>query len=473
MEGETVDTQNSDEHKTTEREAMPGTPIIRGNTPRPFIYNTMTTLPPSQLPASQDTQGAFSTLSAFPTKPPSAPPLPEEPDDYGEQDERLVTNKGTSSEPEVQGFAWLFEYGLEMDSTLLNTPERLDGLALLYGPAILKGYRLFVGSYETAAHGERTVATIVPDTRPNAEVWGILYRVPQHVVQARGDEPALSDVVHVPLQSNAQAMHVVVQETYRNRTLPCITYGWQDTTALHPFSAKSYDALDIYIRRLTSIAKKQRLPDAYSTKLAQLSVTPAIPDTPSAQNTQRAALSPSMVSQTEQQTEPLVIPIEKLEKVARKQDTSPMSQVQLVPIKVHPQRWFVAFALYLFCLLLAILAFAVVQGVGIANDVLNDHFTLLSVPWLVLIYGLLGGCISSIITLGRIAQPVDAPVFVILTWFTRPFVGAVLALFAYLLLNSGIFLPANTATGGQHEALFLLIGATAGGCEGWLFLRKQ
>ena len=155
MEGETVDTRKSDEHKTTEREAMPGAPIVRGNTPRPFMYNTMTTLPPSQLPeeqTSQDTQGAFSTLSTFPTKPPSAPPLPEEPDDYGEQDERLVTGKGTSSEAEAQGFAWLFEYGLEMDSTLLNTPERLDGLALLYGPAMLKGYRLLVGSYETAAY---------------------------------------------------------------------------------------------------------------------------------------------------------------------------------------------------------------------------------------------------------------------------------------------------------------------------------
>ncbi len=469
-----MDTRKNDEYKPTEREAMPGAPVVRGNTPRPFMYNTMTTLPPSQLPeeqTSQDTQGAFSTLSAFPTKPPSAPPLPEEPDDYGEQDERLVASKETSSVADTQTFAWLFEYGLEMDSTLLNTPERLDGLALLYGPAVLKGYRLLVGSYEVAGYGERTVATIVPDTRPNAEIWGMLYRVPQYVVQTRGDAPALSDIVHVPPQSNTQAMHVVVQETYRNRTLSCITYSWQDITTLHPFSAKNYDALDIYVRRLTSIAKKQRLPDAYSTKLAQLSNIASIPDTPSAQNTQRE--TPAMVSQTEQQTEPLVLPIGKLEKSVRSQEVSPVSRVQRVPIKPHPQRWFVAFALYLLCLLLAILAFAVLQGIGIANNVLNDHFTLLSVPWLVLIYGLLGGCISSIITLGRIPQPIDAPVFVILTWFTRPFVGAVLALFAYLLLNSGIFLPANTATGGQHEALFLLIGALAGVCERWLFLRKS
>jgi hypothetical protein len=358
-----------------------------------------------------------------------------------------------------------------MDNTLLNTPERLDGLALLYGPAILKGYRLFVGSYETTSHGERTVATIIPDTRPHAEVWGILYRVPQYVVQGQGNEPALADVVHVSPQSKAQAMQVVVQETYRNRTLSCITYGWRDTTTLHPFSAQDYDALDAYVHRLISIAKKQRLPDAYSQQLARLSVTPIVPDTPSTQSISKEV--PSRTPPKEQQTEPLVLPIEKLEKAVRVQEPSPVSQVQRVPIKAYPQRWCIAFALYLFCLLLVILAFAVVQGVGIANDVLNDHFTLLSVPWLVLIYGLLGGCISSIITLGRIRQPVDAPVFVIVTWFTRPFVGATLALFAYLLLNSGIFLPTNSTTGGQHTALFLLIGALAGVCESWLFLRKQ
>jgi len=472
MEEETVDTQKNDEQKTTEREAIAGTPIVRGNTPRPFMYNTMTTLPPSQLPEaqfSQDTQG-ISTLSAFPTKPPSAPPLPEEPDEYGEQEERLVSSKEA---PETQAFAWLFEYGLEMDSTLLNTPERLDGLALLYGPAVLKGYRLLLGSYEVAGYGERTVATIVPDARSSAEVWGVLYRVPQHVVQSHGGEPALSDIVHIQPQSSIQVLHVVVQETYRNRALPCITYSWQDTTTLQPFSAKTYDALDVYIRRLTAIAEKQKLPDAYSKKLAQFGSIAGIPDTPLAQSIQEEALSPSLVTKTEQQTEPLVLPIEKLEKAARSQDTSSLvSQVQRVPIKAHPQRVFVAFALYLFCLLLGVLAFAIVQGIGIANDVLNEHFTLLSVPWLVLVYGLLGGCVSSIITLGRIAQPVDAPVFVIVTWFTRPFVGAVLALFAYLLLNSGIFLPANTAIGGQHEALFLLLGALAGVCECWLFLRR-
>src|SRR5437764_9292513 len=43
---------------------------------------------------------------------------------------------------DAQEFLWLFEYGFEMDLPLLNSPERLDGLALLYGSAVLKGYRI-------------------------------------------------------------------------------------------------------------------------------------------------------------------------------------------------------------------------------------------------------------------------------------------------------------------------------------------
>src|SRR5215813_2622861 len=39
-------------------------------------------------------------------------------------------------------FIWLFEYGLEMDATFLNDRKRLNGSAHLYGPAVLKGYRI-------------------------------------------------------------------------------------------------------------------------------------------------------------------------------------------------------------------------------------------------------------------------------------------------------------------------------------------
>lgn len=500
MEEEIVDTQKSDaqmqqdgktdgsREEQSVREATPGASIIRSNTPRPFMYRTTNTIPPSQLPdnlPSQETENVFSTLSAFPTKPPSAPPLPEEPDDYNASEERLYTfplsNNTSSPTHETQAFAWLFEYGLEMDSTLLNTPERLDGLALLYGPVVLKGYELLLRSYEEQGYSTRTLATIVPDTHPRAEVWGVLYRVPLHVTQQRGDEPALLETVHaLPHSGVHTAMHIVVHEIYRNRTLPCITYGCTDTTALHYFSSKqSQDSLDVYVRRLTSIAKKQKLPDAYIQKLARIGSTTSIPDTPFADSAQRET-APSLpivtAIKTEQHTEPLVLPLETLEKSTSSrtvQNIAPLqSQVQRIPLKAHPHRWYVAFALYLFCILLALLSFAIVQGLGIVNDVLSANVTLFSVPWLVLMYGLLGGCISSIVTLGRTPQPIDAPTFVLITWFTRPFVGAVLALFAYLLLSSGLFVSAGVVEG-RHDALFLLIGALAGLCEGWLFLHKR
>jgi len=498
MEEEIVDTQKSDEQNKIEtetdvdgksqdvrpreiREATPGAPIVRSNTPRPFMYNTMTTIPPSQLPDEQlpqDTNGAFSTLSAFPAKPPSAPPLPEEPDDYNEAEERMYTlpapDKVSSPAHETQAFAWLFEYGLEMDSTLLNTPERLDGLALLYGPVVLKGYRLVLGSYGEG-YSTRTLATVVPDTQPDAEVWGVLYRIPHHVTQEHGDEPALLEVVHVLPKSGIQAMHVVVRETYRNRVLPCITYGCRDASTLQHLSSKgTQDSLDIYVRRLTSIAEKQKLPKSYIKSLVRASLIASIPDTPSTQSEQRQTSLPVATAiKTAQDTEPLVLPIETLEKVSASKASSPLlNQVQRVPIKEYSQRWFMAFAIYLFCLLFAVLTFAVVQGVGILNNILNENVTLLSVPWLVLIYGFLGGCISSIITLGRTSQPVDAPAFVLVIWFTRPFVGAILALFAYLLISSGLFIHASTIVT-QHKALLLLVGALAGLCEGWLFLHKR
>ena len=272
MEKETVEKKKRDESKQTEREAPPGVSIVRSNTPRPFMYTTMTTIPPSQLPeeqTAQNTESAFSTLSAFPTKPPSAPPLPEEPDDYDEAEERLYTlptpNKVLAPAHEAQAFVWLFTYALEMDSGLLNTPERLNGLALLYGPVVLKGYKLVMEHYgrEDSVH---VAARIVPDTHPDAEVWGILYRIPQHVTEQHDDKPSLLESVSVLPHSNVQTLHVEVHEIYRNRVLSCITYGYSTALSSAPTS-DAQDGLDIYVRHLTSIAKKQKLPDAYIRKL--------------------------------------------------------------------------------------------------------------------------------------------------------------------------------------------------------------
>jgi hypothetical protein len=130
----------------------------------------------------------------------------------------------------------------------------------------------------------------------------------------------------------------------------------------------------------------------------------------------------------------------------------------------------VGFACYLLCLLLLTFVFAVVQGLGMLNGVLGTDILFLGVPWLVLVYGLLSGCISCLITLGRL-RPHALPGFVVLTWYTRPFVAMVLALFAYHVLNSGLLSASGDTS--QRQTIALLVGVGAGVCESWLFLRRK
>src|SRR5436305_8413750 len=129
------------------------------------------------------------------------------------------------------------------------------------------------------------------------------------------------------------------------------------------------------------------------------------------------------------------------------------------------------FAIYLVFMLLIVLTCAILQGMGIGSAVLSNNLTFLGVPWLVLMYGLLGGCISSIVTLGR-SSMMKQPVFIIITWFARPYIGAILALLTYVLLTSGIFAPIGNMN--EHRGLFLFIGALAGFVKvGFLYVGSE
>jgi hypothetical protein len=80
-----------------------------------------------------------------------------------------------------------------------------------------------------------------------------------------------------------------------------------------------------------------------------------------------------------------------------------------------------------------------------------------------------GGCVSSMVMLGR-QHAINLPSFVLVTWFARPYIGAILAVLVYLLLNSGIFaLAAGTR---QYDTLFSLVSALVGMCEAWIFYRR-
>jgi len=138
----------------TEIFVAPGVPVVRGNTPKPLSlrgYSSGMEQSQTAQPSGRDT----ASVPVFPMEAPVAPPLPEESE--GERNNAVgaiesstvshasrsdVTSKSASE------FVWLFEYGLEMNAALLNSPERLNGLALQYGPAVLKSYRITFNAVE-------------------------------------------------------------------------------------------------------------------------------------------------------------------------------------------------------------------------------------------------------------------------------------------------------------------------------------
>lgn len=463
------------------KEVLPGVLVVRSNTPRPHSFEAM--IPPEgQSQSGQQSESA--PLPAFPSKAPSAPPLPEELSE--EEDEELpatvvpISSTGALKQAveDPQEFLWLFEYGLEMDTAILNSPERLDGLALLYGPAVLKGYSIMfgtTGAYEGRDATDKTVVTIVPRSEPDAEVWGVLYRIPRRVAESSEQQRSLLDSVHRAGTHDGlfKRMQVVVHETYRNREIVCVTYLVSDAMRqrLRLFSWQQGGDQTVLAQRLATTARKQKLPEKY------LSIYPAT--TPFPFHTPPADTAPAGLQlRGVQDVEQAVLPsrnmpdTEPLPVVKEKSSEPPMAEAKAEAPVVLPapqtNRWLIVFALYLALVLLAVLAVAMLQGFG-SGDLTND-FRPLGVPVLVLVYGLLGGCVSSIITLGRY-RVVNPPVYVVITWFTRPYIGAVLATLTYLLFTSGFFIITDDSM--RHHTLFLFAGALAGLCEGWLFFRRS
>ena len=133
------------------------------------------------------------------------------------------------------------------------------------------------------------------------------------------------------------------------------------------------------------------------------------------------------------------------------------------------QSWLMAFACYICLLLLGTLLLALWQGLTAGNAIFTTTFVPLGIPWYMLLYGLLGGCVSCLISLGK--QPLaEPPVYVVITWFMRPFLGALLAALACLLLNTGMFQISTQVA--QHFALYAIVGILAGFCESKLIQRK-
>lgn len=461
------------QQKPLEEQRVPEISVVRSNTSRPFSFEAFVAqngksglMRPTGWPHDA-TQTAGEIVAGFPHEAPSAPPVPEEVD---EQEEGVRTNVAVASTPLPQApgmamadateqeFVWLFEYGIEMDHTLLNSTDRLNNRALLYGPAVLKGYSLafvVVGSQQ-----QKVVVTIVPSSAQHAEVWGIAYRIPRRLTQQSGNEMSQLDRVHGAVLPNNvfERVEVVVTEAYRGRELSCLTY----IAAHSPHQQAALGADTAYLQRLLEIARKQKLPDNYVQALAASIVAGATTNIPQ---------SPA----TEQNTEPLPIVVDRWESSLPTSHVEPvqaMQPVQNTPLPQSRNTSVMVFVCVSSVLLLAALILAVIQGLGVAGAVFTSGFTPLNVPWYVLLYGLIGGSISCLVTLERRYGQVgvELPPFVLIIWCSRPFIGVVLAMLSYLFLNAGLFMPVGNAE--QHVMLSSLLAVLASLCEGWLFKRR-
>ena len=214
------------------------------------------------------------------------------------------------------------------------------------------------------------------------------------------------------------------------------------------------------MERLLESARKQKLPGGYLDELAELvSLTSADDEEETGRTSTLAADTPA-----EQNTEPL--PTVGNDTTAQ----LPLTGTQEAVSRSTNGVGLVMYAVYLLLVVLAVFVLAVLQGLGFGSEYLTANFTLLGIPWFMLVYGLLGGCVSCIIALGR-RSAITVPGFVLITWFARPLLGALLAALAYLLLNSGMLVFGGTVA--QHAMLYSLVAVLAGACEGWLFFRKR
>ncbi len=462
------------------KHVAPGAPIVRASTPRPMPFGIIPSK--TELPLAPSQAGPH-----FPTEAPEAPPVPEE----GPADEVKVsaiqeppTTPGLLADPTPKAlaneFLWLFEYALDMDPALLNRPERLDGSAFAYGPAVLHGYRLVFEGLDTRGH---VLASLdATPEQPEAEVWGILYRIPRRLTHREDERPSVLDKAHHT--ENFVPLEVQVRDTYRQREISCLTYIASASTRqqVGHLAAPERVPEPAYLKRLLQVARRQKLPDSYLQTLEEL-VPEAIP-----------AATPLPTTPPEHTTDPLPAVLIGHDLRQQASGTAQMSHSEFRPATDAPEttlpdmpaenvagpwdarypaylaRWMMSFALYVCLLLLATLILAIFQGLGVWGTTFSEGFAPLGTPWYVLLYGLLGGCISCVLSLSR-PRFTYPPAFVVLTWFIRPFLGATLGALAYLVLTSGIIqLSAQPA---QHFALCSLAGALAGFCEGRLLQGRK
>jgi hypothetical protein len=250
-----------------------------------------------------------------------------------------------------------------------------------------------------------------------------------------------------------ERISVTVCEAYRGRDISCITYVASPTARnlFHALPPNRRVADNAYIQQLLETAKKLKLPDTYLQELIVL----AMP----AHHAQPSVSVPAL----EQNTEPL--PVLRTEKNA----LTPTASADKAILSARSVGLLI-FAVYLLLSLLTVFTLATLQALGYGAFLFLPNFTLLGIPWFVVVYGYIGGCLSCIVRLSR-QQTIYPPHFIVIVWFTRPLIGVILGIMAYLLANSGLFMLGSNAE--QHKTLYSLLALLAGSCEGWLFYKRR
>lgn len=446
------------ETSTGEDFVAPGVAVVRTNTPRPLPFNLVAAK--TDLPLAP---GKSSPAADFPIRAPEAPPLPEGEKASDTPEARTpVKVPQTPAMPVTSEFLWLFEYGLNMDPAYLNRPERLAGSAFAYGPAVLKNYRLVFEGLDACTGKVLASIDHLQGSQTDTEVWGVLYRVPRRFASSDNNEPSLLDKVHS--SETFAPVEVQVCEAYRQREIACITYLASETTRLQvrQLSPEQRIPEASYLSRLLQVARKQKLPASYLHTIEEL-IRPV-----------SVLTSPLPATLPEQNTEPLLVITR--EKEPGEKSSAPeahfdgQTNFRDRPSALHLERWLMTFATYVSSLLVG--AIALVMALGLGLDISTPNSTLVppGIPWYAFLYGLVGGCVSCIISLGKPGQAYPST-FVVLTWFARPFLGAFLGALACLLLDSGIILVSTQPL--QHFAACAIVSTSAGFCEGPIFAHKN
>ena len=166
----------------------------------------------------------------------------------------------------------LFQYGSNMSSKRLNSPERLCGKAEFIGIAKLDHYRLVFDLYSEC--NGCAVSDIVPD--PSDQVWGVLCHVSRDLVIAPPEQRSKMDEIEGAKPDCTGNYHRIEIEVQLDtgRTVRSYTYvGTKE--GRHRYQEKPPNrqaTTQEYVSHILTGAKEHCLPEPYIDQIRQIAI---------------------------------------------------------------------------------------------------------------------------------------------------------------------------------------------------------